>query len=156
MSFRLRPATPADVPEIHEQTAASRLAIGSRSLHLWRSSWAGTTIPTFDSPQDIRVVEADGRLVGYGNVWYRPSDSQPITRSHPRGGRSCASASVGSEAACSPGKSDAAVSWCFPDPMICRATYGPWPVSWRLSPLRSTSGTAYARCGITTTWRSVD
>lgn len=51
MSFRLRPATPADVPEIHEQTAASRLAIGSRSLHLWRSSWAGTTIPTFDSPR---------------------------------------------------------------------------------------------------------
>jgi mycothiol synthase len=75
VSFSLKPATPADVPKIHELNrrieVSDRLPIVTplEEFMDWNDD------PYFSFTKDIRVVEADGGLVGYGNVWYRPSAS---------------------------------------------------------------------------------
>lgn len=75
MIFELRPATPDDLPAIHSLNR--RIEIGDRIPIVTPLAefmdW--TDDPNFSFADDSRVAVVDSELVGYGNVWYRPSDS---------------------------------------------------------------------------------
>jgi hypothetical protein len=71
----MRPASHSDLPAIYELNR--KIEIGDKIPIVTPleefTDWVDD--PHFSFDDDIRLAELDGRLVGYGNVWYRPSDS---------------------------------------------------------------------------------
>lgn len=75
MSFSLRPAMPEDLVEIHQLNRLIEIADRIPIVTPLEEFLDWNDDPNFSFADDSRVAEVDGRIVGYGRMWFRPSDS---------------------------------------------------------------------------------